>query len=79
MAYVAYDLALTPDKDKIVPVRQFAPTLRNALAAADAVIAHGGCFNLRIEAADGHTVFSEAELRARSQARIPPWQMPLAA
>jgi hypothetical protein len=64
MAYVAYDHALTPDKDRVVPVKQFAPTLEKALAAADAVIAAGGFFNLRIEAEDGHTIFSEAELRA---------------
>jgi hypothetical protein len=42
MAYVAYDHALTPDKDRVVPVKQFAPTLEKALAAADAVIAAGG-------------------------------------
>ena len=80
MAYVAYDHALTPDKDRVVPVRQFAPTLEKALAAADAVIAGGGFFNLRIEAEDGHTIFSEAELRARSRARTPSWHAtPLAA
>jgi hypothetical protein len=44
MAYVACDHALTPDKDRVVPVRQFAPTLERALAAADAVIAAGGFF-----------------------------------
>jgi hypothetical protein len=80
MAYVAYDHALTPDKDRVVPVKQFAPTLEKALAAADAVIAAGGFFNLRIEAEDGHTIFSEAELRARFPARTPSWHaMPLAA
>jgi hypothetical protein len=80
MAYVAYEHALPPDKGGVVPVRQFAPTLAKALAAADAVIAAGGFFNLRIEAEDGHTLFSEAELRARSRARTPSWQaMPLAA
>ena len=66
MAYVAYEHAITPEG--VVPVRQFAPTLEKALAAAAAVIDRGGFFNLRIEAEDGHTLFSEAEIRARSRA-----------
>ena len=65
MAYVAYDHALTPDKSKIVPVKQYAPTLQKALAAADAVMAQGGFFNLRVEADNGHIIFGEADLRAR--------------
>jgi hypothetical protein len=60
MAYVAYDHALTPDKDRVVPVKQFAPTLEKALAAADAVIVAGGFFNLRIEAGDGPRLFNAA-------------------
>ena len=80
MAYVAYEHALTPEKSRVVPVRQFAPTLAKALAAADAIIAQGGFFNLRVEAEDGHTIFGEAELRARSRPQVRPGPaMPLAA
>jgi hypothetical protein len=80
MAYVAYEHAVTPDKSRVVPVKQFAPTLQKALAAADAVLAQGGCFNLRVEADDGHTIFSEADIRARSRPHTPSGQaMPLAA
>ena len=74
MAYVAYDLAITPEGNQVVPVRQFAPTLEKALAAADAVIDRGGFFNLRIEAEDGHTIFSETEIRARSRASTHSWR-----
>ena len=67
MAYVVYEHAVTPEANRAVPVRQFAPTLEKALAAADAIIDRGRFFNLRIEAEDGHAIFSEAELRARSR------------
>lgn len=63
---MVYDAALTLDKSRAVPVKQFAPTLERALAAAEAVLAHGGFFNLRIVAEDGHTIFGEDDIRARS-------------
>lgn len=80
MAYVTYDLALTPDESRVVPVKQFAPTLQKALAAAGEVLAQGGFFNLRVEAEDGHTLFNEAEIRARFHPQARSGQaMPLAA
>ncbi|MGH7046890.1 MAG: hypothetical protein ACREE2_10960 [Stellaceae bacterium] len=80
MPYVAYECALTPDQSRVVPVKQFTPTLQTALRDADAVVTAGGFFNLRIEADDGHLVFSEDEIRARSRARAPSSHtMPLAA
>ena len=74
MAYVVYEHAVTPEANRAVPVRQFAPTLEKALAAADAIIDRGRFFNLRIEAEDGHTIFSEAEIRARSRASTHSWR-----
>jgi hypothetical protein len=74
MAHVAYDLMIAREGNQVVPVRQFAPTLEKALAAADAVIDRGNFFNLRIEAEDGHTIFSEAEIRARSRASTHSWR-----
>jgi hypothetical protein len=38
LAYVAYEHAIAPEGNRVVPVRQFGPTLEKALATADAVI-----------------------------------------
>jgi hypothetical protein len=65
--YLAYDCALTPGA--VIPVKQFVPAVDSALTVADDIITRGSYFNLRIEAEDGHTLYSEDEIRRRLQAQ----------
>jgi hypothetical protein len=60
MVYVKYDEARVPWDIK--PAWYQCSTIEEAVRYARAVIAKGGYFKLRIEAEDGHTLYTEAQI-----------------
>ena len=54
-----------PRQDKLIRGEQFTNTEAQAVSMACALIAQGGCLNLRIEDGDGRTVLTERELMPR--------------